>query len=204
MSPDPSHNLNQLSDHQAWEMLRSGDVKGLEVIYRIFSAELFRFGMSLVQDDTLVLDSIHELFLDLWRYQKNLSEPENLKLYLFRSLSNKIKRAKKSQAKQPKVGFTGKEDLFFIGSAEDEWISRLQDEDLKRRLANGIENLPLRQKEVIQYLFFEKLSYEECSKILEINLRSVYTLAWKAIKSLKKHLGFLWLICLLEILFNFF
>lgn len=204
MSPDPSHNLNQLSDHQAWEMLRSGDVKGLEVIYRIFSAELFRFGMSLVHDEALVLDSIQELFLDLWKYQKNLSEPENLKLYLFRSLSNKIKRVKKSQSKQPKVEFSGNEEYLAIGSAEEEWILRQQDEDLKRRLANGIENLPLRQKEVIQYLFFEKLSYEECSKILEINLRSVYTLAWKAIKSLKKHLGFLWLVCLPEIFFNFF
>lgn len=204
MSPDPSHNLNQFSDHQAWEMLRSGDVKGLEVIYRIFSAELFRFGMSLVHDEALVLDSIQELFLDLWKYQKNLSEPENLKLYLFKSLSNKIKRVKKSQSKQPKVEFTGNEELLAIGSAEEEWILRQQDEDLKRRLANGIENLPLRQKEVIQYLFFEKMSYEECSKILEINLRSVYTLAWKAIKSLKKTLGILVVGMFTGNFFNFF
>lgn len=204
MSLNPNHNLNQLSEHQAWEMLRSGDVKGLEGIYRIFSAELFRFGMSLVHDEPLVLDSIQELFLDLWKYQKNLSEVENLKLYLFRSLSNKIKRAKKTQSKQTKIEFTGKEDLLSIESAEEEWIARIQDEEIRRRLANGIENLPVRQKEVIQYLFFEKMSYEDCSKILEINLRSVYTLAWKAIKSLKKHLGFLWMVYLPEIFFNFF
>lgn len=190
MNTNPKNELEQLTDYQAWEMLKSGDVKGLEKLYRIYSAELFRFGMSLAHEEPFVLDSIQELFLDLWKYQNNLSEVGNLKLYLFKSLSNKIKRAKKTQSKQAKIEFSGMEDLVSTGSVEDEWISSQQEEELKKRLAKGIENLPLRQKEVIQYLFFERMSYEECSKILEINLRSVYTLAWKAINSLKKHLGF--------------
>jgi len=46
----------------------------------------------------------------------------------------------------------------------------------------------VRQKQVIHLLFFEQIAYEEVSKLMGINLRSVYTLAWKAIANLKKHI----------------
>jgi RNA polymerase sigma factor (sigma-70 family) len=59
---------------------------------------------------------------------------------------------------------------------------------LQVKLASALEKLPMRQKEVVQYLFFENFSYEEVSKMMGINLRSVYTLAWKAVSSLKKHI----------------
>jgi DNA-directed RNA polymerase specialized sigma24 family protein len=51
-----------------------------------------------------------------------------------------------------------------------------------------MDKLPIRQKDVITCLFFEKFTYEDTSKVMELNLRSVYTLAWKAISSLKKSL----------------
>lgn len=73
--------------------------------------------------------------------------------------------------------------------------------DGKKRstLMAALEKLPMRQKEVIAYLFFENHSYEDTSKIMGINVQSVYTLAWKAISNLKKKLLFLWvnLVCML-------
>jgi len=51
-----------------------------------------------------------------------------------------------------------------------------------------MDKLPIRQKEVITCLFFEKFSYKETLKAMWLNFRSVYTLAWKAISSLKKSL----------------
>src|SRR5690606_12479043 len=75
----------------------------------------------------------------------------------------------------------------FVAESEESKIIGIQREALvQKKLAMALGELPFRQKEVIQYLFFENFSYEETSILMGINLRSVYTLAWKAIANLKK------------------
>jgi len=170
-----------------WLLLKDGERKGLEGLYRNFSKELFQFGLSIDPDQDFVQDCIQEVFIDLWKYHKNLQKADNVKVYLFKSLSHKIFRESKKENKWKKVKINeNQEACFFTESIESELINIQRDENLQKKLAFALGNLPHRQKEVIQYLFFENFSYEEVSKIMMINLRSVYTLAWKAISSLKK------------------
>ncbi len=75
-------------DH-LWNDLREGDKNGLEGIYRHFAKGLFQHGLSMVGDSDFVQDCIQEVFIDLWKYHKNLQQADNVKLYLFRSLSHK-------------------------------------------------------------------------------------------------------------------
>ena len=170
-----------------WLVLKDGDRKGLEGLYRHFSRQLFQYGLSIHHDHDFVQDCIQEVFIDLWKYHKNLQKADNVKVYLFKSLSNKIFRESKKENKWKKVEINeNQEACFFIESIESELIGIQRDEYLQKKLAIALGNLPHRQKEVIQYLFFKNFSYEEVSRIMGINLRSVYTLAWKAISSLKK------------------
>lgn len=176
-------------------MLRSGEMRGLELLFRIYFSDLHGFGLALVSDEDFISDIIQEVFLDLWKYQKSLPKVENIRYYLFKTLSNKIKREQKKQKAIKWSEWKDEEVKLYSPSFEESWIGFQQDEELRIKLAKGIESLPLRQKEIVQYLFFEKLSYEDCARILEINLRSVYTLAWKAIKSLRKHVEVLLFFC---------
>ncbi|NHE58090.1 RNA polymerase sigma factor [Cyclobacterium plantarum] len=182
-----------------WLLLRKGDRKGLEGIYRLFSHELFKYGLALVNDEAFIQDCIQEVFIDLWKYHPSLQRADNVKVYLFKSLSHKIYRESKKKAKWKMEAL---DDLgatsYSIESMESTLIGIQREQVIQRKLANGIDKLPLRQKQVIQLLFFEQFSYEEVSKMMGINLRSVYTLAWKAIGSLKKHV-----ISLLGIVFIF-
>tara|TARA_R110002051_G_scaffold294416_1_gene359695 strand:- start:216 stop:488 length:273 start_codon:yes stop_codon:yes gene_type:complete len=75
-----------------------------------------------------------------------------------------------------------------IDSSEDVLIENQRDSEISSKMSLAFKKLPVRQKEVLQYLYFEKLSYEDTSKLLDINIRSTYTLAWKAINALKKAL----------------
>lgn len=170
-----------------WEQLREGQRAGLEGLYRSLAKPLFRYGLSLVPDEDFVQDCIQEVFIDLWKYHKNLQTADNVRLYLFRSLSHKIFREDKKEKKWKKETLKVEvESFFFVDSKEADLIGAQTEEFLQRKLAGALEELPLRQKEVVQYLFFESFSYEEVSKLMGINLRSVYTLAWKAISNLKK------------------
>lgn len=172
-----------------WSDLRSGDKSALEAIYRNFIQDLFNFGMSLHADETLVKDSIQDIFIDLWNYRSKLCSEVNIKQYLFKSLSNRIQKELGKNARRTSIHWKVDQEIL-IDSTEDMLIQTQLHSEISSKMKLALEALPIRQKEVLQYLFFEKLSYEDTSKQLDINIRSTYTLAWKAINALKKTIRF--------------
>lgn len=174
-----------------WNLLKSGDKVGLEEIYIHYSPDLFRYGMAIKPNRCLIKDCIQELFIDLWKYREGLNQTDNVRLYLIRCLSNRIN---KEIAKEKRFITNSKistfEAVLLEESIEERSINVQRDEDLQIKLRKGLDKLPARQREVIQLLFFEKRTYEETSKILDINVESSYTLAWKAIRNLKKAILF--------------
>ena len=71
-------------------------------------------------------------------------------------------------------------------SLESHLIAAQTTRENKLKILKSLEKLPARQKEVLHLLFDDGFSYEETAEIMGINVRSVYTLAWKGISSLKK------------------
>ncbi|SIN83613.1 RNA polymerase sigma factor [Algoriphagus halophilus] len=176
-----------IDELNCWNKLKEGERPALEFIYRKHINDLFNFGCSLLPDPDQVRDFIQEIFIDLWKYHANLQSTDNVKLYLFKCLSNKIYSLAKDEAKRKAIFEGHLEQMdYVLDSPENQLIKMKRDEDLRAKLSNALVGLPMRQKEVINYLFFEQLSYEQTSKQMNINLKSVYTLAWKAISSLKK------------------
>ncbi|WP_370690532.1 RNA polymerase sigma factor [Algoriphagus sp.] len=193
MRSEISDNLvfSESEDMDQWLQLKRGEKEGLARIYSKFSSELFRYGMAIKPNRSFIKDCIQELFIDLWKYRNTLAQTDNVRVYLIKCLSNRIS---KEISKEKKIIWEGEisafETVFLEESVEDRLIDFQRDEDLHTKLKNGLEKLPVRQREVIQLLFFEKQNYEETSKILGINVDSCYTLAWKAIRSLKKSIIF--------------
>lgn len=182
---------NNVPPEDLWDRLKQGDEQAFEQIYGLYVEDLFRFGKSFTHRETLVKDCIQDVFIDLWHYRAKLTSDVRIKFYLMRSLSNKIKRSLGQETRVRKYEFSsffGSDT--FQASIEDELISG-HDADISRQKLDGaMSDLPARQKEVIFYVFYEKMSYEEVAKLMDIHIRSAYTLAWKAIKALKKKLLF--------------
>ncbi|MBA4299706.1 RNA polymerase sigma factor, sigma-70 family [Algoriphagus alkaliphilus] len=179
--------FSEFDEMDLWLQLKRGEKGGLAGIYSKYSSDLFRYGMAVKPNRSFIKDCIQELFIDLWKYRDTLSQTDNVRVYLIRCLSNRINkeitREKKLISESEISAF---ETVFMEESVEDRLIDFQRDQDLHTKLKKGLEKLPARQREVIQLIFFEKQGYEESSKIMGINVDSCYTLAWKAIKSLKK------------------
>lgn len=196
MNPLSNHN-HSLDSNYYWDLLMQGHRKGLEGLYKQFVSTLFNYGLALTNDESFVQDCIQEVFIDLWKYHQSLGKAENVKAYLIRVLSHKIYKENRNKIKNNSVRWEdGLDNCFSIESIESEFISVHREQRLQCKLAEGLDKLPTRQKEVINLLFFEKISYQEVSKLMGINLRSVYTLAWKAITNLKKYIVLLFFITL--------
>ncbi len=170
-----------------WKRIQQDDKTGLAGLYALFASEMMAFGLSIVPDRTLIKDCIQELFIEVWRYRRNGAAVKNVKVYVFKALSNKIKkelaREKKRHANDQELGANS---LYFQNDAESGIIHIHQEEDNNRKLSEALSKLPPRQMEVIRYVFFENLPNEQVAKLMGINVQSVYTLSWKALCKLRQ------------------
>ncbi len=182
----PHDNPGPVSDDATlWDQIKSGDRTGMEGLYIKYTQELFMLGMSIKGDRSLVKDCIQDVFLKIWQYRHTVKPTDNVKLYLFKCLSNKIHKEVGKDKKR--YGHLNQEPEENLQSDQEGHIenSPLAIEK-KRNLKHALDSLPARQQEVIHLLYYENHSYEDISIIMGINVQSVYTLAWKAIANIKK------------------
>jgi RNA polymerase sigma factor (sigma-70 family) len=172
-----------------WGLLRQGEMKGLELVYNSMVDDMHGYGMGVYSNSAFVQDCIHEVFVSLWKYRFQLKQTEHIKAYLFRSLGNKIRREmgqdlSSFRSKRMEIAVTAG----WQESVEQEWMRDQKEEHLNSKLARAVDRLPPRQKEAVELLFFQQLPYEEVSTAMNLHIRSVYTLIWKALSSLRKHM----------------
>lgn len=180
---------NDETDAQLWERFKSGEKSAYELMYRNNVRDLFNYGISVLPEEAVVQDCIQELFLEIWKSRRNLSVTDNIKYYLLKSLRWKINHVKSKVQRTEMVGFqTNIFDKQISFPFEDEIIRKQQIVINKQKIEKALAKLTPRQREIITLIFYEGLTYEEISELMSISVGSIYTLAWKAISHLKKHI----------------
>ncbi len=165
-------------DKDLWVSFINGDDKALNTLYTNFVDVLYAFGLRFSDDVDQVKDSIHDLFVDLYKYRKTLSNDVNVKSYLFTAL--------KKRAIQENHVF---EPSFLLSvSIEDQIINGEEQSILIAKLHKQLALLPSRQKEAVYLRFNSELAYEEIATIMDISLETCRTLVYRGIKQLRERM----------------
>jgi len=176
-------------DSEIWQRFKEGDKAAFKEIYNLYVQDLFDYGVKIDGNRDLVKDCIQELFLELWKSKQKLARVNSIKLYLFKALRWKIIHYKKKASTLDYISpYEAERPQMAEDSCEQQMIDAQTEQAVNRSLASAFDNLPERQKEVIKLIYYEKLTYEEVSTIMSINIKSAYTLVWKALGTLKRHL----------------
>jgi len=178
------------TESEIWDAFRAGNRNALVFIYQAFRDELFTYGYQFSKDKEKTKDKIQELFLYLFKNVSRLGPTTSIKFYLYRSL-------KRLQAKDPSnkvfnIPFSDYiKDSFSIELSHETILIKEEESEWKLlRLQDALNRLPLRQREVIYYFFYEGFSYKEIQEIMGYkNIQIVRNLQYKAIKALKEDLG---------------
>jgi len=178
------------TDVTAWNNLIEGDKQALGDLYDQFVDILFSYGMYHSKDRGYVMDCIHDLFLDIYKYRKNLSTSTNIKYYLFKSLKRKIN--KKYKVKD--VPVSNEQFLFrFEGnqknntaSCEEKIIGEERILERNKSLLKALETLTQNQQKVLFLRYNENKTYEEISEIMNVSIETARTSIYRAIKKLRK------------------
>lgn len=173
-------------DSQLWIAFLKGDENAFNLIYKINIQSLYKYGLNFSQDENLVKDCIHDVFVDLYKYRQKLNETNNIRLYLFKALKNSILKA---ILKNRKFYLLENVDVkFFYESPHEDTLIEKDTELYQLNLINdALASLSTRQKEALYLKFNTDLEYEEISKVLDINYQSARNLVYRGIEKIREY-----------------
>ena len=175
-------------DEKLWNDFRSGSKEAFEYLYRNYVDILYNYGFKICQDKMLTKDAIQEVFLSLLTKYDKVNLTNAIKLYLFKSLRIEIFKKLKAEQRFTDILLVDA-DFSMDYSTEDKMIEDEITMIRIRELAQVIELLPRRQKECIYLRFYEGMTYQEISDIMDIEVSSVYKMLYKAIEKLYENLA---------------
>lgn len=177
---------NYMEDDYLWRQFKEGSDHAFYLLYDRYADMLYKYGIHFSKDTDFVKDCIHDLFLDLYKYRKKLSETNNVQFYLFRSLRRIIhkERVRVLPFVRNERTFTPKEIPVF---SHEEYLIAAETKAEEYKVLNAaMKNLTNRQREGLSLKFEHDHTYSEISEIMGISLESARSIIYLALKELRK------------------
>ncbi|TCO28837.1 RNA polymerase sigma factor (sigma-70 family) [Pedobacter psychrotolerans] len=180
---------NELTDFELWQNFLKGDRLALNEIYNRNLSPLYHYGMRMLQDEEVVRDCLHNLFVKLWINQKNLKPTNNIKYYLISALRNTIINYKNAEKRFQKVELNEAETFDLKFSVESEYIKKEEQQEKMLKLSEAMNKLTARQKEVIYLKYYEEMDYDQIAEIMDLTKKGTYKLSARALEALREVLN---------------
>ncbi|TSA32594.1 MAG: RNA polymerase sigma factor [Porphyromonadaceae bacterium] len=130
---------------------------------------LFGFAYRMLRNREDAQDALQELMMKLWNNRKTLATKGNIKTYCFTALYHDcIDRLRKRNRFRLVTG----SDLIEI---EDKVNVDLyfENNDLIRQIREAMDNLPYKQKVILELRDFQEFDYEEIAKMMNMTVNAV-------------------------------
>jgi RNA polymerase sigma factor (sigma-70 family) len=170
-----------------WAAFKDGDKGAFSRIYDRHITALLKYGYKIHSNRSLIEDCVQDLFIELWKARKNLSDTTSVKFYLFQALRYKILRRIHEDSR---IEILALEECsrVSIRDLESELVEHEVQSEQMSQLKNSISALPARQREAINLRFYNNFSNEEIAEIMGVNYKSACRFIYQAIKKLKINL----------------
>ncbi len=176
-----------------WNKLRQKDIAALGELYDLYIDILFSFGVRVSEDKEYVMDCIHDLFLDLYKYSRKIAATDNVERYLLKSLKRKLNRKYKIKTISIPNEYSLENSSYkqnnYSKSSEEELIASESAIEKSLKLKNALNFLTKRQKKGLFLRFNEEKPYEEIAEIMEVSIETSRTIVYRGIKTLRQYLA---------------
>ncbi|MGA0559158.1 RNA polymerase sigma factor [Larkinella sp. VNQ87] len=177
------------ADRLLWQQLQLGSEPALrKLIERYFNA-LQNYGYKFVRDEEFVKDCVQEVFIEVWNRRSRVSEPDSVRAYLLSSVRNRVLREGYRQRINREDEPADLENDLNFAEFSPEWTIIEQESlsETTRRIADSLNQLPRRQREVIYLRYYQNLERDEIAVIMGVNPQSVSNLLQAAFKSFREN-----------------
>ena len=155
-----------------------------EALFRSNYGLLFSLGFRMSADAALTKDVIQSLFLELWEKRHQINAVMHWKAYLRKSFYRKMLLALKKRQLLPAE--LPDNILELSTPSYEQLLVNFQIEQSRQHdVQQAMDQLPTKEREMLQLRFKEGLSYEEIAENTGKSKQTVYNQIYTAIKKLK-------------------
>ncbi|GAB3529471.1 sigma-70 family RNA polymerase sigma factor [Pontibacter brevis] len=177
------------AERNLWKLFQAGDHDAFAAIYQSYVQVIYNYCRKFSDDEVLIEDCIHGLFLDMWKNRENLSVPTSIRYYLYASVKRRIY---KEVLKRKDVLFDDYTHLEAAlketgATAEEKIINSQGKAQQKASLKQGLLLLSENQRKAILLKFYKNLSFQEISAVMNLSTDNIYKLVSRGIAVLKKN-----------------
>ncbi len=172
--------VDDRADEQLIEDYRSGDAAAFRVLIERYHDDLLRFLTRFMGSRQAAEDVFQETFLQIHQSAESFDTSRRFKPWLFTIAANKGRDLHRKTARRPALGLSAEigeqgtarfVDLMEIDVPDPS--DRLDAEERDRLVQQAIGQLTDAQREILLLAYFQKLSYQQVSDLLEIPLGTV-------------------------------
>lgn len=151
-------------------------------IYIAHYAALFRYAYTMLNNDALAEEMVHQVFLKLLERNEPLVLRSSVKSYLYKAVHNEcLNFIKHEKVKQMHIEKSENGINFHTETPS----GRLQYKELTAQLQRAVNALPEQCRTIFQMSRFEELKYAEIARELGISVKTVENQIGKALKKLR-------------------
>lgn len=166
------------ADSSLWQEFKCGDRQAFLIIYDRYFPVVFQYCKQVTLDDQLIEDTIHDLFITLWDRRQRLGDVTSIKSYLIiASRRNLIHQLKERRVEELP-------DHLSIPPFE----FNTEQTQLSSKVLEALQTLNEQHREVLYLKFYNNLSFQEISEIMELKVDTIYKMVARSLSKLRKEL----------------
>lgn len=187
------------SDAELTDLLKEGDNCAFIEVFDRYYILLFSFTCRRLNDKELSKDLIHDAFADIWEKRETVNIPGELGAFLFTVIKNRILDQYKHQKVTQKYA-----DHFqhYLDNDQGATDYRVRHNDLSALIDREIAALPEKMRVVFELSRKATMNRKEISEYLGLPENTVKTNMHRALKILRRKLGYCSFVSICCFLFN--
>ena len=165
--------------------LKEGNRNAFNHIFRLYNQKLYFFALGYLKSDKDAEEIVQETFLKIWEHKEYLDPELSLQAYIFKIAFNFIQKRwiRKIKDEELRHDLTGE-----LVDFDDYTDGTLNYHSLLEYINRLINQLPPRQKQILELRKLEGYSIKEISDMLDLAVKTVEAHLTAALKFLKQKL----------------
>lgn len=170
---------------ELWIQLKEGERDALEMLFRRYYDDLFRYAVKFCGSEVIAEDHIQDLFLRIWKRRDNLGSVTGVKTYLWTALRRSLINHNNKETRRSEIyAELGEEKKIMQFAVEEIMIQREEDHELREALKIAMDALTPRQREILYLRYYDGMTYEEIESITSLNYQTLRNYVCESLKEL--------------------
>jgi RNA polymerase sigma factor (sigma-70 family) len=192
--------MNESGNNQEielWQAFLDGEEGAFSQLYKVCYRKLYTYGINIGMTSDLVEDTIQELFIKLYTRPEQIKTATTLLAFLFASIRNSYLNNEKISRRKLQIDEI--DSFYFDYIVENNPLEETEEqEQIKKQIAQILDSLTSRQREIIYLKFLVQMDYEEIASVMQLSEQAARNLAYRAIDKIRKNHKYLLLFSLLQ------